>query len=297
MKNLFLLLLICVINIGAWGQTLTGNPKKLIVKTEVDTLIYEIGMASSPSDGLLEFLQKNGCYDSTAINDYIKGFVETVKKPSTNKAYDLGKHHAMQIMNQLIPEISKQIYGEGATENINIDLFLAGFLDMIEGKSRLIVNGEPVTQAVAYNELNERIQSLIEKREAETYLPNLLAGEAFLAKKAKEPGVMALEQGVLYKVIKTGANDSKHPTLDNTVKIAYKGSTIEGEVFDESEVSEFPLSQLIEGWQIALPKMTVGSKWTIYLPYEVAYGKRGSLPSIKPYSVLIFEIELLDILP
>jgi FKBP-type peptidyl-prolyl cis-trans isomerase FklB len=108
---------------------------------------------------------------------------------------------------------------------------------------------------------------------------------------------MALEQGVLYKVIKTGANDSKHPTLDNTVKIAYKGSTIEGEVFDESEVSEFPLSQLIEGWQIALPKMTVGSKWTIYLPYEVAYGKRGSLPSIKPYSVLIFEIELLDILP
>jgi FKBP-type peptidyl-prolyl cis-trans isomerase len=162
---------------------------------------------------------------------------------------------------------------------------------------KVIVNGEPVTQVVAYSELNERIQSLIEKREAGTYLPNLLAGEAFLAKMAKEPGVMALEQGVLYKVIKTGANDSKHPTLDNTVKIAYKGSTIEGEVFDESEVSEFPLSQLIEGWQIALPKMTVGSKWTIYLPYEVAYGKRGSLPSIKPYSVLIFEIELLDILP
>lgn len=297
MKNLFLLLLICVINIGAWGQTLTGNPKKLIVKTEVDTLIYEIGMASSPSDGLLEFLQKNGCYDSTAINDYIKGFVETVKKTSTNKAYDLGKHHAMQIMNQLIPEISKQIYGEGATENINIDLFLAGFLDMIEGKSRLIVDGEPITQSLAYYELEHRIKAIVEKREAEEYLPNRLAGEAFLAKMAKEPGVMALEQGVLYKVIKTGANDGKHPTLDNTVKIAYKGSTIEGEVFDESEVSEFPLNQLIEGWQIALPKMTVGSKWTIYLPYEVAYGKRGSLPSIKPYSVLIFEIELLDILP
>ena len=297
MKKLFFALLTFVISVGAWGQTSTGNPNKLILQTEVDTILYEIGMVQSPSDRLFEFLQSMGCYDSTATDDYIKGFVETLKTPPKNKAYDLGRQHALQFINQIFPELTKQIYGEDATESVNIDIFLAGFLDMTEGKSRLIVNGEPVTQVVAYNELNERIQSLIEKREAGTYLPNLLAGEAFLAKMAKEPGVMALEQGVLYKVIKTGANDGKHPTLDNTVKIAYKGSTIEGEVFDESEVSEFPLNQLIEGWQIALPKMTVGSKWTIYLPYEVAYGKRGSLPSIKPYSVLIFEIELLDILP
>jgi FKBP-type peptidyl-prolyl cis-trans isomerase FklB len=73
--------------------------------------------------------------------------------------------------------------------------------------------------------------------------------------------------------------------------------TIDGEVFDENKESEFPLNQLIEGWKIALPKMTVGSKWIIYLPYEVAYGTRGSLPAIKPYSTLIFEIELLSILP
>ena len=297
MKKLFFLLLTFIISVGAWGQTSTGNPNKLILQTETDTIIYELGVASSPADMLFDFLQRMECYDSTATDLYIKGFIDGFKITTKNKAYELGKQHGMQILIQSIPEIAKQIYGEESSEKLNVNLFVAGFLDMIKGESRLIIDGKPITQAMAQMDFQQRLQSLKEKREAETYLPNLLAGEAFLAKMAKEPGVMALEQGVLYKVIKTGANDSKHPTLDNTVKIAYKGSTIEGEVFDESEVSEFLLSQLIEGWQIALPKMTVGSKWVIYLPYEVAYGKRGSLPSIKPYSVLIFEIELLDILP
>ena len=297
MKNLFFVLLTFVISVGAWGQTSTVNTNKLILKTETDTIIYELGVASSPADMLFDFLQRMECYDSTATDLYIKGFIDGFKITTKNKAYELGKQHGMQILIQSIPEVAKQIYGEESSEKLNVNLFVAGFLDMIKGESRLIIDGKPITQAMAQMDFQQRLQSLKEKREAETYLPNRLAGEAFLAKMAKEPGVMALEQGVLYKVIKTGANDSKHPTLDNTVKIAYKGSTIEGEVFDESEVSEFLLSQLIEGWQIALPKMTVGSKWVIYLPYEVAYGKRGSLPSIKPYSVLIFEIELLDILP
>ena len=297
MKKLFFVLLTFVISVGAWGQTSTVNTNKLILKTETDTIIYELGVASSPADMLFDFLKRMECYDSTATDLYIKGFIDGFKITTKNKAYELGKQHGMQILIQSIPEVAKQIYGEESSEKLNVNLFVAGFLDMIKGESRLIIDGKPITQAMAQMDFQQRLQSLIEKREAETYLPNRLAGEEFLAKMAKEPGVMALEQGVLYKVIKTGANDSKHPTLDNTVKIAYKGSTIEGEVFDESEVSEFPLNQLIEGWQIALPKMTVGSKWTIYLPYEVAYGKRGSLPSIKPYSVLIFEIELLDILP
>ncbi len=297
MKKLFFLLLFFGISIASWAQTTTVNTNKLILKTETDTIIYELGVASSPADMLFDFLQRMECYDSTATDLYIKGFIDGFKITTKNKAYELGKQHGMQILIQSIPEVAKQIYGEESSEKLNVNLFVAGFLDMIKGESRLIIDGKPITQAMAQMDFQQRLQSLKEKREAETYLPNRLAGEAFLAKMAKEPGVMALEQGVLYKVIKTGANDSKHPTLDNTVKIAYKGSTIEGEVFDESEVSEFLLSQLIEGWQIALPKMTVGSKWTIYLPYEVAYGKRGSLPSIKPYSVLIFEIELLDILP
>lgn len=297
MKKLLFLLLFFGISIASWAQTTTVNTNKLILKTETDTIIYELGVASSPAEMLFDFLQRMECYDSTATDDYIKGFIDGFKITTKNKAYELGKQHGMQILIQSIPEVAKQIYGEESSEKLNVNLFVAGFLDMIKGDSRLIIDGKPITQAMAQMDFQQRLQSLKEKREAETYLPNRLAGEAFLAKMAKEPGVMALEQGVLYKVIKTGANDSKHPTLDNTVKIAYKGSTIEGEVFDESEVSEFLLSQLIEGWQIALPKMTVGSKWVIYLPYEVAYGKRGSLPSIKPYSVLIFEIELLDILP
>ncbi|MBR4297294.1 MAG: FKBP-type peptidyl-prolyl cis-trans isomerase [Bacteroidaceae bacterium] len=297
MKRFFFVLLIFGISIANWAQTTTVNTNKLIFKTETDTIVYELGVVSSPADMLYDFLQRMECYDTTATNDYIRGFIEGIKTPTKNKAYELGKQHGMQILIQTIPEVAKQIYGEESSEKLNVDLFLAGFLDMIEGKSRLIIDGEPITQSMAQMELQQRLQSLIEKREAETYLPNRLAGEEFLTKKAKEPGVKALEKGVLYKVIQKGPNGSKSPTLNNTIKIAYKGMTIDGEVFDENKESEFPLNQLIEGWKIALPKMSVGSKWIIYLPHEVAYGSRGSLPAIKPYSTLIFEIELLSILP
>jgi FKBP-type peptidyl-prolyl cis-trans isomerase FklB len=71
--------------------------------------------------------------------------------------------------------------------------------------------------------------------------------------------------------------------------------TIDGEVFDSNEGIEFPLNGMIEGWKIALPEMTEGSKWEIYIPQEFAYGKNGSMPAIKPFSALVFEVELFSV--
>ena len=110
MKKLFFVLLTFVISVGAWGQTSTVNTNKLILKTETDTIIYELGVASSPADMLFDFLQRMECYDSTATDLYIKGFIDGFKITTKNKAYELGKQHGMQILIQSIPEIAKQIY-------------------------------------------------------------------------------------------------------------------------------------------------------------------------------------------
>ena len=97
------------------------------------------------------------------------------------------------------------------------------------------------------------------------------------------------------KLAKWLKKNGKKPALTDKIKVAYKGMTIDGEEFDSSESVEFPLASMIEGWKIAIPEMTEGSKWEIYIPQELAYGERGSMPAIKPFSALVFEVELFNV--
>ena len=113
------------------------------------------------------------------------------------------------------------------------------------------------------------------------------ANKDWLAAKATEEGVKPLPKGIYYKVLATGASDSKHPTPRSIVTAHYTGWTINGK-------AAFRLSDLIEGWIIAMQQMCVGDKWEIYLPAEMGYGK-FSQPGIPGGSTLIFEIELLGI--
>lgn len=119
----------------------------------------------------------------------------------------------------------------------------------------------------------------------------------FLALKANEPGVKALDKGVLYKVIASGKPDGPSPNRNSVVTVHYTGRTINGKKFDSSLGSTAPamrLRELIQGWQIALPKMHVGDKWEIYLPAEMGYG-RFAQPGIPANSALIFTIHLLAV--
>lgn len=271
----------------------TGNVE---IKTDVDTIAYELGMAASPADMLPTFLVRMGS-DSASVADYLKGFKEglALSDDAKSVAYELGKQHGMQTKQQMIANVSEQIFGEGAEETLDVQLFLAGFLDMIEGKSRLVVDSVEITQQMAQMELQQRVQDKMNERARVEFAPNKQAGEEFLAAKAKEEGVVALSNGVLYKVIKEGKKNGKKPALTDKIKVAYKGMTIDGEEFDSSESVEFPLASMIEGWKIAIPEMTEGSKWEIYIPQELAYGERGSMPSIKPFSALVFEVELFNV--
>ena len=122
--------------------------------------------------------------------------------------------------------------------------------------------------------------------------------EAFIAEKAKEEGVQSLRGGVLYKVIKSGEGDST-PSPRSVVTCHYKGSLINGKVFDNSFTRKCPeafrVNELISGFQIALVNMHEGDRWEVYIPSEMGYGERGAGRDIPGNSSLIFEIQLIKI--
>jgi FKBP-type peptidyl-prolyl cis-trans isomerase len=122
-------------------------------------------------------------------------------------------------------------------------------------------------------------------------------GEAFLAANKKKDGVITLASGLQYKVIKMGTGPK--PTSLQIVTCNYRGTFIDGKEFDSSmrygRPAEFPVNGVIKGWTEALQLMPVGSKWELYIPSDLAYGEKGSQPTIRPNSTLIFEIELLSI--
>ena len=151
----------------------------------------------------------------------------------------------------------------------------------------------PAIQA-AFEEINTQIQA---RREEEA---KVLAaeGESFLAENALRPEVTVTASGLQYEVITTG--EGEKPTAESTVRTHYHGTLINGTVFDSSydrgQPAEFPVGGVIKGWTEALQMMAVGSKWRLYVPHDLAYGERGAGASIAPYSTLVFDVELLEII-
>jgi len=131
----------------------------------------------------------------------------------------------------------------------------------------------------------------------ETFKEYITQNEAFLAANKDKPGVVTTPSGLQYEVIKKGTGPV--PTTESTVKVHYVGTLIDGTEFDSSvkrnEPAVFPVTGVIPGWTEALMLMPVGSKYKLYLPQSIAYGARGAGEIIKPYSTLIFEVELLEI--
>ena len=124
-------------------------------------------------------------------------------------------------------------------------------------------------------------------------------GDKYLKEKAKEANIKSTESGILYEVVVMG--DGPKPKATDKVRVNYEGKTTDGKVFDSSyergQPAEFPLNRVIAGWTEILQEMPVGSTWITTLPPNLAYGERGSPPNIGPNEVLIFKIELIDILP
>jgi len=176
-------------------------------------------------------------------------------------------------------------------KEFDVSAVQAGLADALAGVESQ-VSEQDLNEAfgVVSQKLQELEQAAAKEKSAE--------GEAFLAKNAERSEVTVTESGLQFEVLTDAEGDK--PTAASTVRTHYHGTFINGDVFDSSvdrgQPAEFPVGGVIAGWTEALQLMSVGAKWRLYIPYNLAYGERGSQGAIPPYSALVFDVELLDIL-
>ena len=175
-------------------------------------------------------------------------------------------------------------------KDFDVSAVQAGLADAIANAASQ-VSDEDLNEAFAV--VSKKMQEL-EQAEAKE---KSAEGEAFLAENAKREEVTVTESGLQYEVLATG--EGEKPSAASTVRTHYHGTFINGDIFDSSvdrgQPAEFPVGGVIAGWTEALQLMTEGSKWRLYVPYNLAYGERGSQGAIPPYATLVFEVELLTI--
>lgn len=287
MKKSFILMAIAIMAVFASCQT---TAPKANISNKVDSLSYSMGIAQT--QGLKDYLVQRMGMDTTYMDNFIKGLVEGVKMGDDAKqtAYMTGIQIGQQVAGQIIPGISQEAFGADTTKVLSQDNFLAGFIAGTTGKG----------MTLTAEEAQETAQRLMEEFHQEAmmaeYGQNKTAGEAFLDSIAKCEGVQKTASGLCYKVLTQGTGDV--PTQTDRVKVNYRGTLIDGTEFDSSykrnEPTTFRANQVIAGWTEALTMMPVGSKYELYIPQELAYGERNQ-GTIKPFSTLVFEVELLEI--
>ena len=260
----------------------------VVLTSSSDSVSYAAGMTMT--NGLVPFLLQQKM-DTTLMGEFVRSFMENVKRGDDPKmkAYVIGMSIAQQVNERMLPGIKQEF--ENTPDSILADLFYRGFTDAHMKDTTIF------TQSKAEDYFTEKQKADKAIREEKLYGANRDAGKKFLEENAQKEGIITLPSGLQYKVLVKG--EGEVPTRSDKVKVHYEGRLLDGTVFDSSykrnEPSEFTPTQVIKGWTEALTMMPIGSKWQLYIPYELAYGERGAGEDIKPYSTLIFDVELLDI--
>ena len=261
------------------------------LKTDIDSMSYAIGLLQSQY--VRQAIQQGQVIDTTYIDDFVKGINEGVNAGDDKKkaAYIMGLQVGQQLSTQLVKGVNQQVFGDDSTKTISLKNLLAGFITGATGKTGLM------TPEIANQVAQSKMEQIKSATMTKQYGANKVAGEKWLATNKKKPGVVTLPSGLQYKVIKEGKGAI--PADTTTVKVQYEGRTIDGKVFESSykngngPVSMVP-AQMIPGWTQALTRMPEGSIWEVYIPQQLAYKERQA-GNIKPFSTLIFKIELVKV--
>ncbi len=219
-----------------------------------------------------------GCLGLLATSAMAEG---ALKSQQQKAGYILG----LEIGKQLV--ISK--------DDLDLEAMNLGLKDVFSGAKPKLTNEEMSKVMMSYEESRKtKEKAMLDKFMVE----NKKMGDAYLAANKKKEGVVTLDSGLQYKVLKSGTGKVS-PKATDTVVTHYHGTLINGTVFDSSyernEPVTFPVSGVIKGWTEALQKMKVGDKWQLAIPSHLAYGERGAPPTITPNATLIFDVELLEI--
>ena len=311
-----------------------ASTPKASLKNSVDSVSYAYGVTMA-DQGLAQFLEQSGVLISTTnieydyqmriaaadstqkavlqsemaskidsinkinapkLNEFIRGMKDAINLDEQS-AYAHGLSIGVQFSQQMLPQFNTMLYGEDSDTKANTDQLLSGLVSTLKNQGL----------AISKTEANDLVQSEFDKAQEQQmarqeedlksqYESVIAEGDAFLAENAKREEVVTLPSGLQYEVLTEGSGAI--PTASDKVKVHYHGTLIDGTVFDSSvergEPTSFGVTQVIAGWTEALQLMPVGSKWRLYVPYDLAYGSadRGE---IKPYSNLIFDVELIGI--
>ncbi|MFV0468651.1 MAG: FKBP-type peptidyl-prolyl cis-trans isomerase [Dysgonomonas sp.] len=301
------------------------------LKSDMDTLSYVLG--AQMADGLTNELQQMGIYtDTAALNqsykarilaekdatkktelekefknkldsvnsankknlaEFLKGLSQVMNMGDDKKAFAGGLMVGSQLKMQ-IDGFEKQAFAEGSGKKISKKVFLSAFESIVNGGTSAIPNTQEVLRS-KMDQIQKEAQDRQAKENEAKYAENKAAGEKFLENFRKEAGVVSLPSGIAYQVITEGSGAK--PTATDQVKVRYCGTLIDGTVFDggmDKEPTVLPVSPMIQGWTEVLQLMPVGSKWKVAIPYSLAYNER-EVSLIKPYSTIVFEIELISI--
>ncbi len=311
-----------------------ASTPKTSLKNSVDSVSYAYGV-SMGEQGLMQFLEQSGVLQGTSnieydyqmriaaadstqkgalqkemaakidsvnkinaprLNEFIRGLKEAMSLEEKSP-YANGLSIGVQFSQQMLPQLNTMLYGAESTQKANNDQIMAGLISVLKNQQLAISSMD--ANALVQKEIEKAQEAEQARHEEELkvqYADSIAAGNAFLAENAKREGVGTLASGLQYEILREG--NGATPTDTDRVKVHYHGTLINGEVFDSSvdrgEPSTFGVTQVIAGWTEALKLMPVGSKWKLYVPYNLAYGAQDR-GTIKPFSNLIFEVELLGI--
>ncbi len=311
-----------------------ASTPKASLKNSVDSVSYAWGVAMA-DQGLMQYLEQSGIIQSTSnieydyqmringadsmevdalhaemsakidsvnkinapkLNEFIKGLKDAIALEEESP-YAQGLSIGIQFSQQMLPQFNSMLYGEEASTKANTNQILSGMIATLKNQNL----------AINKMDANSLVQSEFDKAQADEvarqeedlkvqYKDSIAAGDAYMAENSKRENVVTLPSGLQYEILKVG--NGALPTDNDQVRVHYHGTLINGTVFDSSvdrgQPSTFGVNQVIAGWTEALKLMPVGSKWRLFVPYDLAYGSadRGE---IKPFSNLIFEVELLGI--
>ncbi len=267
----------------------TAQGPKADMKNNIDSLSYMMGVQHS--QGLKDYAFQRLGVDSTQWEEFLKGIKEGMKDvDASKKAYFAGMQIGLQVSGDMFKGVNHQVFEEDSTQTLSKNNFLAGFLAAVEAKDTTLT----VEKAMEYvqKNLDAIKEEALNKKFADWKKENV----EFLAKNKNNANIVTLPSGLQYEILTEGKGEI--PADTSRVKVHYKGTMIDGTQFDSSydrnEPAVFAANQVIKGWTEAVTKMPVGSKWKLYIPQELGYGSRQA-GTIKPFSTLIFEVELLGI--
>ncbi|HIZ25467.1 MAG TPA: FKBP-type peptidyl-prolyl cis-trans isomerase [Candidatus Barnesiella merdipullorum] len=262
------------------------------LENAADSASYALGVSNGARLG---DAMKSGMYEQLKdikTDEFMKGFAAALKTDSTQRSYELGLGQGLYAK-----EMLKNIK-QGTGLDIDIATFIRAYKDALAGDSTLLISPmnanhvlDSIFRAAAEAKEKAELDRLAASPEAKE---NLAKGNAFLVEKAKEEGVVKTESGLLYKVVKEGQGEKVQK--NQRVKVAYKGSLIDGTQFDANSGAIFSPMGVVPGFGEGLLQMQKGGKYILYIPAELGYGVRGGGDKIPTNSTLVFEVEVLDIL-